>query len=210
MTLIEIFMFFFCPPGRRRWQNLFLGKSQFLFPIWKRNRIISLRRKLKKASKGCLLPAGGCRALGAPRTGEWHGWTLCWSGSDTQPDPEPYTKLCWDPRPPTLPFPPRGRAMSHPGRPLPPRVSWATACLSFPLSAGRKLLGSPALPRTEAWMQPARATGQGTPSPCSTRTENSFSPAQGHALQLLGLSKSWAVPGFSPPWEDMHYAVYSI
>lgn len=71
MVLIEIFIFFFFPPGRRRWQNLFHGKFQFLLPIWKRNRIISLRRRRKKLEKVAPSPREAeepAQPWGAPRT----------------------------------------------------------------------------------------------------------------------------------------------
>lgn len=101
MVLIEIFIIFFPLPGRRRWQNLFHGKFQFLFPIWKRNRIISLRRKkkLQKVARSPWEAEEPAQPREDPRT--WgtarHGWTLGWGGSDAKPDLSPTTKLCQDP-----------------------------------------------------------------------------------------------------------------
>lgn len=102
MVLTEIFFFF--PPGLRRWQNLFHGKFQFLFPIWKRNRIISLRNNKKKASEGCSLPMGGRGAHPVP------GSPSHLENGTAQPDLalggeqtpslilSPTTKLCQDPQ----------------------------------------------------------------------------------------------------------------
>lgn len=62
-----IAIFFFCPPGRRRWQNLFHGKTVSVSNL-EEEQNNQLKKEIKTASKGYLLPAGGCGALGAPRT----------------------------------------------------------------------------------------------------------------------------------------------
>lgn len=104
MVLIEIFFFF--PPGLRRWQNLFHGKFQFLFPIWKRNRIISLRNNKKKSFRRLLAPHGRPRSPPSPgeplAPGEWHSTARprTWRGTDTKPDPEPHNQAL--PGPPNL------------------------------------------------------------------------------------------------------------
>lgn len=81
------FHFFFSPPGRRRWHDLFHGKFQFLFPIWKRNRIISLRSK--KSFKRLLAPHGRPRSPPSPRKplapGEQHSMARLWAGVDWMP-----------------------------------------------------------------------------------------------------------------------------
>lgn len=68
---------------------------QFLFPIWNRNRIISLKRK--KSFKRLLAPHGRPRSPPGPREpltpGKEHGTARPrWGGSEAKPDPEPYNQ----------------------------------------------------------------------------------------------------------------------
>lgn len=70
-----------------------------------------------------------------------------------------------------------------------------------PFQQGGSPWGHPLCPGTEPGMQPARGRGPGDPQPGQHKgRQQLFSPAQGRAPQLPGLSESWAAPCLSPLW----------
>lgn len=185
------------------------------------NNQLKKKKKLQKVARPLRETEEPARSRGAPHT--WgtaqHRRTSGWSGSDAKPDLSPTTKLCRDPKPPspaakpnlrTL-IPPWGRAGSHPRRLLPPRVSRAIACLSFPLSTGREPLGPPALPQDRT---------RDTASLCPRARGAPAWAAQGQTVafrrhrDVLRSSRSSPRTGLPQAFplfgkgEDMRYAIY--